>query len=495
MSESILEELLAENNMLREKLNNKDVELSSKFSILSTKPLKIHGVLIAEGVWKGVLYDYNEMKKALNKFKNVPLKVQHGHTEEFGDRVVGRITKVEPNDLLKALTFEAEVTDPEAVDLVTKGTLDAVSIRGSFELIDSKETPPKGVNYTPEEVSLTPSPACDFCQIFNYELCREKLLRGEDQPTCEGDVKMSLNEEEIIIGLDDVLVYPDLGEDEEEGEFIIMKENEFKEELAKKKKKAVKVSPGKYPVAVKKVIKIGGKAVPKYPYYGYYPYYYYYYYPTLSEEEIVDMLLEGDYREFMKACMKEGKDMATCAKEWKEKNKGEEKEEKEGEEEMEEYSELELAEIKCPVCGEVFKTKKEFLEHWKEKHEDKYGEYGKVRKLMRDLKKKPELQRALKKHFELSEETKEEVKEGEKVDENVEKGEEKVEEKETGEEKEETPKETEEEKKETVQPEPKPEPKVEVEPSEPVKSEEEIVKEFSTPEKAAELLIRSVKRD
>jgi len=503
VNESILQELLAENAMLREKLDQRRSELSSRFVILQEKPLKIHGVLIAEGVWKGVLYDYNEMKKSKDKFLSLPLKVQHGHSEDFGDRSVGKITKVKAEDLLKSLTFEAEVTDPKAIELVKNGTLDAVSIKGSFELVDTSSTPPKGVNYTPEEVSLTPSPACEFCQIFNYELSKkcgelfskEQYLNNKTSIQEVGDQKMELNENEIYIGEDDVLVFPELTEEDQEGEFEIVKEKDFKE-LAKKK--AVKVKPGVYPTKVKKVVVKKGSTVPKYPYYGYYPYgyCYYYYYPgygypmeKLSEEEIVDILLEGDYRTFMKECMKSGKDMKTCAKEWKEKAgkypapvKGEEASKEEGN-----WPELELAEIKCPVCGKVFKTKKEFLKHWEEKHAAKYGEYGQVRKLIRDLKEKPELKKALRKHFELSEETpkeesKEEVKQEEPKKEEVKKEEEKHEETPTQE-------------KEKVEEKTQETPKTESVPEPPKKNIDEIIKELTSPEKAAELLIASSRKE
>ena len=510
VNESILQELLAENAMLREKLDQRRSELSSRFVILQKKPLKIHGVLIAEGVWKGVLYDYNEMKKSKNKFLGLPLKVQHGHSEDFGDKEVGKITKVKEEDLLKSLTFEAEVTDPKAIELVKNGTLDAVSIKGSFELVDTSSTPPKGVNYTPEEVSLTPSPACEFCQVFNYELskrCKELISQeqhlNKEIPIQEvGDQKMEeLNENEVYIAEDDLLIFPELTEEGQEGEFEVIKESDYSEELARKKR-AVKVRPGVYPKKVKRVVVKKGKKVPKYPYYGYYPYYYsygypYYYYYSypyygypkkLSEEEIIDTLLEGDYKTFMKKCMKSGKDMKTCAKEWKEKTSKYPPPKKEEETSKEEKCpELELAEIKCPVCGKVFKTRKEFLKHWEEKHAAKYGEYGQVRKLIRDLKEKPELKKALKKHFELSKETpkeelKEEVKQEEPKKEEVKKEEEKHEE---------TPKQEKEKTEEKTQE----TPKTESVPEPPKKNIDEIVKELTSPEKAAELLIASNRKE
>ena len=161
---------------------------------------------------------------------------------------------------------------------------------------------------------------------------------------------------------------------------------------------ALRVPAGRYPAVARRMVRIGKGY---YPYYAY-PYYYYYYYPSYYYpyyypgyygsplDEVVDALLEGDYREFMKRCLKEKgggvEALKACALEWKQR--------------QEESLEEELANAKkvvCPVCGKEFPSKAKFLEHWKEEHEEKYGSYGQVKKLMRKLTEDPAFRRHLRK--------------------------------------------------------------------------------------------------
>ena len=189
--ESVVEELLAENAELREKLAAyQELGFTSNINILAKKPkLKISGVLIAEGVWKGVKYDYNEMKKALSKFLGLPIKVQHGKSEEFGDKVVGKVTKVAADDVIRSLVFEGIVTDERAVKLIEDGVFNAISIKGGFEKLEENSTPPVGRNYTPIEASLTGSPACDNCMIFNVSAL-EKALNDTHALSLDGEREM-----------------------------------------------------------------------------------------------------------------------------------------------------------------------------------------------------------------------------------------------------------------------------------------------------------------
>jgi len=354
MSESIIEELLAENVELRSKLRSEEV--GSIFHVLSTRPMKISGVLIAEGVWKGIKYSYDKvLKPALNKFKGLKGLVMHGKTEEFKDRKIGELTKVGCDDMLKAITFEAIVTDEEAAKKIEEGVFDAVSVKGKFEEIDMSVTPPEGKNYTPIEWSLTGTPACKNCLIFSKEELSRSIESFINQDT-PGDKKVSkMSEEEFEIKENEVLVLPENWDELEDFTEVEAEVMPF-EELAKtkKKRKVVRVKPGTYPVRAKRIVKYYGYP---YPYY-YYPYYYYspYYYGE-GLDDLLDLLpLAEDYKSFMKKCMNEKKDienvterMKACAMEWKKQNKGEDKEE-EKEEEIKEKEEIEMAEIKCPVC-------------------------------------------------------------------------------------------------------------------------------------------------
>jgi len=348
VEESIIEELLAENVKLRAELNTLK-ELSgfvSGITVLSEKPqLKISGVLIAEGVWKGIKYSYEEMKKALSKFKNLPIKVQHGHSEEFGDKTVGKVTKVVPDDVLRALAFEGIITDEKAAQLIKDGVFNAISIKGGFAQINDKVTPPVGLDYTPIEASLTGSPACDNCILFSVEEL-EKCLSKDSTQDKVGDNTMSEEEMEYFeIREDEVLVLPENYEELEDFstfEFEVKKLDEVIstiKELAEEEKKGTKVKKvvirvpaGKYPSIAKQGVKVYGYPYPKYayPYYYYYGYpygtpavYYYYYYPE-ALEELLDILIENEsYREFMKKCMKEKgggpEALKECAAEWRKK--------------------------------------------------------------------------------------------------------------------------------------------------------------------------------
>ncbi|RLE62610.1 MAG: hypothetical protein DRJ47_10390, partial [Thermoprotei archaeon] len=192
VEKSIIEELLAENVQLRKKLSE-ITELSgfvSHIHVLEEKPqLKISGVLIAEGVWKGVKYDFEEMCKALDKFQGLPIKVMHGHSEEFGDRNVGKVIKVAKDPILRAIVFEGIITDDRAAELVKDGTFNAISIKGAFKEI-SNDVPPVGKDYTPMEASLTGSPACDNCYIFNVEEL-SKSLKESNKADSIGEKEMS----------------------------------------------------------------------------------------------------------------------------------------------------------------------------------------------------------------------------------------------------------------------------------------------------------------
>jgi len=501
MEEIIIEDVLAENIRLRKELNKYTGKyFTGRISILSLEPtLKITGVLIAEGVWKGIKYTYNEMKKALSKFKGLGIMVMHGKNEDFKDKIVGKVTKVETNDTLKSILFEGEITDKKAIELIKDGTFNAVSPRGEFGKVDTSKIPPIGLDYEPIELSLTSMPACRTCLIYQMK----QLSLNKDIEDINIVSKMS---EEIEIKENHVLVIPEDFEELEDFSVIEMELMDIDEfiDLQKKRKRkrrryrypyAYRIRPGRYPRRILKVIKYYGYPYPYYyyyPYYPYYPYYYPYYYYASEDLELLDLLpLEADYKKFMAECLKEGKTMKECAIEWREKYPAPGMEE-----------ETELAEVKCPVCGEVFPSRRKFLAHWAEAHEAKYGAYGQVKKLVKKLLEDATFRKTLKKLIVSleekesgQEETKEEVEETEakgkeeKAEETKEtvqvEEKEKVEEKETEERKEEETKEK--IKEETVTEKPKTTMEV----------VREIVKE-STPEElgeiCAELLVESWKK-
>ena len=525
VEKSIIEELLAENVQLRKKLSE-ITELSgfaSHIHILEEKPhLKISGVLIAEGVWKGVKYDFDEMCKALDKFQGLPIKVMHGHSEEFGDKNVGKVIKVAKDPILRAIVFEGIITDDKAAELVKDGTFNAISIKGAFKEI-SNDVPPVGKDYTPMEASLTGSPACDNCYIFNVEEL-SKSLKESNKADSIGEREMS-EVEEIEIKEDQVLVVPENFSELKEGEAFefevksldeILKEVSLqdKEETVKKIKKVIiRVPPGKYPKTATQGVKIYGYPFPKYayPYYYYYGYpyaypsiYYYYYYPEVLEE-ILDVVIENEsYREFMKKCMKEKgggpEALKECAKLWREQKKEQSEESNILEQECSECNE-ELATIKCPVCGKEFSSKQAFLKHWKEEHEEKYGAYQLIKRLIKEMQENRAFLRRFKHIIELQEDTQEnkETKEEsteekkEESEEDKTKKEETTETKESEESQETKQESTEETKEEETKEEIKEETKEETEEQEKSTESKEEKKEIKiepTPETVAELILK-----
>jgi uncharacterized C2H2 Zn-finger protein len=407
MSESIVKELLAENVGLRDenKKLREQSDLNYMFQIISLgKPIKISGVLIAEGIWKGLKYSFDEMKKALSKFVGLPVLVDHGRTKEFGSNEIGKITNVKADDILRSLVFEADITDDKAIELTTSKTLDAISIKGKFNEINTTSAPPEGKDYEPIEASLTSSPACEFCHIFNIELSnylnkQDKSLNISKPNIIQGGLNMSNLEEEFFVSEDEILVAPELTEDTE-FEFEIMKEGAFTDELAKKKT-AYKVYPGYYPKKAKRGLKKAGKYYPKYPYYKYEKYAKK---KKLSELEMLDILdLAKTYRAWMKECMGKGEDMASCAAKWKPEYGA--SQEPTNVQPLEDEFEMEqsLAEFKCPACDWTGKSLDEFKAHWNKEHKDQYGKYKHARKLMKAILTKKELRDHVKKVLELSE--------------------------------------------------------------------------------------------
>ena len=473
MEDSVVKELLAENTELRKRL--KDLEekpgFSSAIHILSEAPLKITGVLISEGVWKGIKYSYEEMVKALPKFEKLKGLVMHGKTEEFKDRPIGELTKVSKDDILRAIVFEAIITDEEAAKKVKEGVFDAVSLKGEFKELDTSKTPPEGKDYTPIEWSLTGSPACETCLIFSVqELCRslgENFIRESGSIEGTGG---NMSEDILEIREDQFLVLPDNADQLEDFSVFEAELVDFDTliELAKKKKvKAIKVPAGKYPKAkATKIVKIYGYYYPYYgyPYYYYYGYPYYYYYEG-GLDELLDLLdLEANYREFMKKCLKEKgggpEALKACAAEWRQKQSAEE-----------ESEEKELAKAVCPVCGKEFESLNAFKNHWAEAHEAKYGEYKKVKKIVKKMLEDKDFRDNIKKIIVQLEGSSEEVKKEEPEKKEEPKQEEKKEEAKT----------------EEVQKVPEEAPK-EV-------SEEELLKTIKrTPEVAADLLLKSLQK-
>ena len=426
----INEELLKENVELRKKVNgnvdNKSAELASKFIVLSKKPMKIHGVLIAEGVWKGVLWKYEEMKNCIDQFKKLKLLMAHGNIDDWKDKDIGKMTKVEANDMLRAILFEASVTDAKAQELIINGTIDAVSVKGMWKNLDTGKIPPEGRTFIPHEFSLTSSPACYNCLIFNYELERDISMSKESNEV--GEIEMS----DILVKEGMLLVTPKFEEDQEEGSFELV--NKFNYDL-EGTDGVFELAEGYYPENVLAVLNTGE---PKYPYYRY---------RRIPEVELAKWTrkyindLPNSAFAVVEPCADKNKNArhlpykdatgkidlphlrnararmnqikAVCPGGSDEslRTKAKRKLGSVAKTHLNEDGEegVELSEYSCFVCEGKFEKKKDFRIHWLDKHERSFGSYAMAKNLAKALLTSKELRNRVKGVIELSEEKKEEA--------------------------------------------------------------------------------------
>ena len=202
----ITDELIAENLALSKELKStkdelckvKNTELAYSVQVISLgKPAIIRGVLLAEGIWKGSKFVYEKMKEYASKFIGIPIMLEHGHTREFGKLEGGKVTKVVPDDTLRCLAFEGEVYNEDFISYLKDKRVDAVSPKGNWK-VDDAQNPPLVIDGDPWELSLTSSPACEFCSIFSMELScfketsiRENETNSKLEGSKGGELSMS----------------------------------------------------------------------------------------------------------------------------------------------------------------------------------------------------------------------------------------------------------------------------------------------------------------
>lgn len=337
MSESIVEELASENLALREEnkklkeeikslkegsvkeLSSENMMSYSGITLLSKegKKLIISGILLAEGVWNGAYYSKEEIKKMFDRYKDelkrLPITVEHEHTEEFKDKEVGKHIDIEWDDMLGAIKYKAEITDPRAIELIENGVFNATSMKLEQRRIMSGGTE-IAIDYRPINNSLTKAPACHSCVIVGKDLLSsnsnfiperaicyfgvapltiETNNKDNSQLNCKEDDNMSKESKELesspvkeYFELSEpmVLVLPEEKEEpkEEEIELELMP---LAQALKRKRVIYEYLPPGTYPVTKKVVKRIPGYYY-YYPQYGYYPIPYsypvpyYYWYPV-----------------------------------------------------------------------------------------------------------------------------------------------------------------------------------------------------------------------
>ncbi len=293
MSESIIEELLAENERLRnmsgETIGEEEVHTLSDFTYedLADK-MKISGILISPGLWNGVYYGADELKKMYDKYQNflsgrMIYKVEHEKDQEFGRDEVGKMDQVKWDDSLKSIVYEATIDDERAMEDIKSGRFRATSLKSKMTKVKQGGVE-KGIDIQPLDNSLTESPACAPCRItyyqelsknakglifygiFDEEYIRETLLKREE--TGDNESKMSEVTELSVLVLPEE---EELSEDELELELMPVNQALLEKRIIYKF-----ISPGTLEDDARKVKR------KKYPYYydedeedKKYPYYYY----------------------------------------------------------------------------------------------------------------------------------------------------------------------------------------------------------------------------
>lgn len=403
-------EQLKEYNTLVQSLSK---EITFPLAVTSSEPMIITGVALASGLWKGVYYSPEELKKEAENMKKIllklPLIVEHGKSEKYGTRQVGEHLDFYYEPTLESLVYKAKVTDPEAMKDIKSGKLFGTSMKTDMKAVTIGGLT-KGFRFIPLENSLTASPACDKCVIFSKKqgdsrvLSLHKYLNNKNILKSKRGVMEMSNQEEtpgeekLTIRKEDVLALPKKIEELSNGTTVKADVMSLKEALEQKRDVIYKIEPGEYSQEALDFVIIDEEAKPKYPKYKYYPYKYKYKYPKkkkMSLDEILDtIILDASYKSFMKECMKEeGMDMKKCAAKWKqEKSSGESSEE------------LAKKPVTCPVDGKEFTSFAAFKKHWNDEHAAKYGDYKTAKKLFKSLADKT-FKKAFSRIVELSEES------------------------------------------------------------------------------------------
>lgn len=413
-----------------------------------SKSVKITGVALTEGCWKNVIYSASEIKKVAETLLGRPLLVEHGNTKEFGNREVGKVTKSYFEPTLKALIFEAEITDTFAKNLVKKGVLPAVSCSTWMEKKAINDQIRVGTDYNFAELSLVRVPACDRCFIFHKEQL-SKLPQGKDLKVIEekelfkGEYRLTEQEIETLSEVEE--------EEQEQVELeqleapklyavLELPDQESLESLRKVKRVVsyyygypygapyyygygypyrdypYKGYPYKYPYKgakklseetpillavvelttkeeleeLRKTYKIGKYYYGQYGY-PYRPYGYGYGYPYKYKYKYAypRKLSSEELAVFHRVVGEPAKEQPITAP----------KERQEGElitgEKMPHQTGApnpeQCAEIECPVCGKKFPDEKTFMDHWDKEHKEQYGDFKETATILDALSKMVDL--------------------------------------------------------------------------------------------------------
>lgn len=167
--DSIHSELLAENVKLRKMLDDFRVKTNSvsgySMQELEDK-LRLTGILIGPGTWKGVDYTPENIKKLYDSYKSELKKLTM--TADHDDKSRGTHSEVEWDETLKSIKYKADITDKSAIEDIKAGKYDATSLRSWFtpSIKDGKVV---ATDIRPVHNTLTNKPACKFSQVFTMQ--------------------------------------------------------------------------------------------------------------------------------------------------------------------------------------------------------------------------------------------------------------------------------------------------------------------------------------
>lgn len=124
-------------------------------------PLIIRGVAIREGIWNGIFYPYDEIKRTAMGLIGKPLMTDH---EKSVKSIAGKVTGITFDDINRTANFEAIILDENTANKVLAGLVDSVSVGVIVDRIP-EDMGMTARNYEFKELSLVIDPACKDAKI------------------------------------------------------------------------------------------------------------------------------------------------------------------------------------------------------------------------------------------------------------------------------------------------------------------------------------------
>jgi hypothetical protein len=124
-------------------------------------PLIIRGTALKEGVWNGIFYPYDEIKRTAMGLIGKPLMTDH---EKSVKSIAGKVTGISFDDVNRCVNFEATIIDESTANKVLAGLVDSVSVGVIVDRM-KEDMGMTARNYEFKELSLVIDPACKDAKI------------------------------------------------------------------------------------------------------------------------------------------------------------------------------------------------------------------------------------------------------------------------------------------------------------------------------------------